>query len=811
MQNFTIIDAHGFMFRAYYALPELKNKHGEAIGGVYGFISILLKYLANHCSDYLVAACDSSTQSFRKKIYSEYKANRRYPENLRSQFPLFLRAIDAFGIQRISINGYEADDVIASLVKRLTTSSREVKITIVSSDKDLMQLLSQQVHMFDCVKDRYIDKDYAEEKFGVSVDKLVDLFALAGDSSDNIPGVPGIGLKTAAQLIKQFTSLNNLLSSVHEIEKTRLRNLLTQHSAQAVMCRELVKLRDDLEITHSLQDFAYTITHTDEIEDFLREHNFHALIQRSKYLAPRVKQSAPIQEIRDIQKYITQCLYTGIVVIVITENEMLSTHDLNKEYIISNAQLEQLLHSEVFKSNAIARIIYTNKPNKQLIQYASEDIQTMAYMLYGKNQNLYVLANKYLKFSKLTSLVLLRLYFLFKTQLIKNSLFACYALVEKPLLKVIAKIEENGIAIDIKRLHELKEEFALLIQKLTQEIHELAGEKFNIASVQQLSDILFNKMQIRSNKKLKSGIYSTASEVLEQLVQQGHAIATKVLQWRHISKLKNTYIDVLLQRVNSTTERIYTTYATTVTTTGRIIASYPNVQNIPIRTETGRKIRGVFISAPDHFFLSADYSQIELRLLAHIADVQLFKEIFAQDLDIHTLTACEIFHVPAKKVDSTLRRRAKAINFGIIYGLSAFGLAQQLNISTREAGHYIKDYLHKYPGIEKYMHKTIAHSRAHGYVRTILGRKCFIEDKSERSAINAPIQGSAADIFKKALLALQEYRIVLQIHDELVFEIREDALTSAVQDIRTAMENVVQLSVPLKVTLKQGYNLTEMY
>lgn len=833
-KTFTIIDGYGFLFRAYYVLPHLTTTTGIPIGGVYGFLNMILKYIAY--SDYLIVAFDAGKKNFRHNLYSEYKANRvSPPEDLMPQFTILREAVEAFNLSYEEVEGYEADDIIATLVAKYS-NYQNLKVVVVSSDKDLFQLLNYNILIFDPIKNTYVDEKRVIEKFGVNSNKLLDLLSLTGDASDNIPGVPGIGPKTAAKLLGEFGSLDGILENIGKIEQTRVRNILTEHKEKAVISKELVSLHEAVDLQHDVEECKVHISDMEKLLSFLKKYEFNSLINKVEklfaYKEPHKEEKIEYNS-QELEKFLEHCRYEGRIAIYCHyENDTLSKISLSYSehnvFYIEQANVQDVLIpiNSLLCANEILKIVHDIKGVKKIIPAiekaldSTDDLMFMSYSLdTGKHDHsipnivAHNLSGDAWAFSAQT---LITLHKKLKQRLFQEKLFSIYERFDKPLMKVILDMEKKGVLLNVQKLQELSDEFQQVIGVLESTIHDLAGEKFNIASPKQLSDVLFNKMGLNKKKKSKSGAYSTNSEVLEKLEIEGVEIASKILNWRHLSKLKNTYTDALMKQVSHLDDRVHTSFSTTATTTGRLSSSNPNLQNIPIRSKEGSLIRQAFIAPEGYKIISADYSQVELRLLAHVAGVAAFKEAFTNGQDIHDITAKQVFGVSENV--SVDRRKAKSINFGIIYGISPFGLAKQLGITIQEAAEYIDYYFSCYPEIKTYMEEMISVARSNGYVETIFGRRCFVKDINnnisyvrqfaERVAINAPLQGTAADIIKRAMIQLFDQlktgKIILQVHDELLLEVEEGNVQETAALMKNVMENVVKLSIPLEVDIKVG-------
>ncbi|UIP92152.1 DNA polymerase I [Wolbachia pipientis] len=835
-KTFTIIDGYGFLFRAYYVLHHLTTTTGIPIGAVYGFLNMVLRYIAH--SDYLTIALDSGKKNFRHSLYSEYKANRvTPPEDLIPQFTILREAVEAFNFSYEEIEGYEADDIIATLAAKYA-NHEDFKVVIVSSDKDLFQLLNYNILIFDPIKNIYIDEKQVIEKFGINSHKLLDLFSLTGDASDNIPGVPGIGPKTAAKLLDEFDSLDNIIENINNIEQTRVRNILTEHKEKALISRELLSLCKKVDLQHDIVKYEVHPPNMEKLLSFLKKYEFNSLIGKVEklfsYSGSSTKEKIEYSS-EELEKFLEHCRYEGKIAIHCHfENNALNEISLscsedNIFYIDQSCLQDALtiINSTLF-SNGVLKIIHDIRkireifPTIERVLDSIDDLMIMSYSLDTGNHDHSIpnivahnLSENVENFSAKT---LIAIHEKLTQRLFQEKLFTIYERFDRPLMKVVFDMEKNGILLNIQKLQELSDKFEQLIAVFENDIHNLAGEKFNIASPKQLSDILFNKIGLSKKKKSKSGSYSTNSEVLEALEDEGTEIAGKILSWRHLSKLKGTYTDALIKQVDPLDGRIHTSFSITVTATGRLSSSNPNLQNIPIRSEEGSLIRQAFIVPKGCKIISADYSQIELRLLAHVADVAAFKEAFANREDIHDITARQVFGV--QEIDEQLRRKAKTINFGIIYGISPFGLAKRLGITIAEAAEYINYYFSCYPEIKVYMEKAVSIARNHGYVETLFGRRCFVRDINnkipylrqfaERAAINAPLQGTAADIIRRAMIQLFDQlktgKIILQVHDELLVEVEDDKVQETAKLMKDVMENAIEISIPLEVEIKISNN-----
>ncbi len=914
-----LVDGSAYIFRAYHALPPLTRKSdGLPVGAVAGFCNMLYKLMTDmadeHDPTHLAVIFDYSAKTFRNEIYPDYKANRpEPPEDLRPQFPLVREATRAFNLPCIELEGYEADDIIATYARRVEADGGEA--VIISSDKDLMQLVGPAVSMFDSMKNKHIGPGEVVEKFGLGPEHVVDIQALAGDATDNVPGVPGIGVKTAAQLIEEYGDLESLLSRAGEIKQKKRRENLIEFAEQARISRELVTLKTDAPVKDDIADFAVRAIDREKLLAFLREMEFNTLTRRVASdlgggdgsqpdgAAPAVNaKDATYETVFDIdalQSWIAEARERGRVA-VDTETDSLNAMRANLVGVslataAGRACYIPLAHGgdglalddeDACRQIPLDKALKLLKPLLQdpavmkvgqnlkydalvLSRYGVsitpfDDTMLMSYALdCGKGgHGMDELARRWLdydtiKFSDIAGTgkkaktfdqipirdaakyaaedadITLRLHETLKPRLAAEGKTTVYETLERALAPVIVAMECEGVKVEPKTLARLSGDFTQRMGALEAEAHGLAGEAFNLGSPKQISDILFGKLGLPGGRKTAKGAWSTKADILEELAAAGHDLPRVILAWRGLSKLKSTYTDALPEDVNPETGRVHTSYALAATTTGRLASTDPNLQNIPIRTEDGRKIRTAFVPEKDNVLISADYSQIELRLLAHIADLKSMKQAFADGIDIHALTASEMFGVPVEGMDPMVRRRAKAINFGIIYGISAFGLANQLGIGRGEAKAYIDSYFEKFPGIRQYMDDTIAFAKAHGFVETIFGRRTYVEgigDKNparrgyaERQAINAPIQGAAADVIRRAMIRMPEAlkkarlnaRMLLQVHDELIFEAPKGEAKKTCETVAAVMKDAplpaVALSVRLDVDARPGANWDEAH
>ncbi|MBN9006315.1 MAG: DNA polymerase I [Rhizobiales bacterium] len=976
-----LVDGSSYIFRAYHALPPLNRKSdGLQVNAVLGFCNMLWKLLRDMPKDdkptHLAIVFDKSEITFRNKLYPDYKAHRPpAPDDLIPQFALIREAVKAFDLPCLEQIGFEADDLIATYVRQ--ASERGATATIVSSDKDLMQLVTDRVTMYDTMKDRRLGIPEVIEKFGVPPEKVVEVQALAGDSVDNVPGVPGIGVKTAAQLIAEYGDLETLLLRAGEIKQPKRREALIENAEKARISRQLVLLDDKVALDVPLDELAVQEPDARKLIAFLKAMEFTTLTKRvaeyseinaaevepdtknasgaasaaakasagavtgdlfgddsggtkatpatkakatsdTEIKTPAALAAARLEAVRklpvqrdkyevirnldQLQDWVARIENNGSVVVealaptidpmqsdlsgialALAPNDacyiplshkqagdgaglfaaglapdQIPVRDALKllKPVLENAGHLKIGFNVKFTAVLLAQhgIIMQNHDDVELISYAldagrgSHDLESLAQRwlghtalsygeLIGSGKN--KLAFDQVAIDRATAYaaeyadLTLRLWQVLKPRLVAERMTAVYETLERPMIAALARMERRGITIDRQVLSRLSGEFAQTAARLEADIQELAGEPINVGSPKQIGDIMFGKMGLPGGSKTKTGAWSTSAQILDELAEQGHEFPRKILDWRQVSKLKSTYTDALPEYVNPQTKRVHTTYALAATTTGRLSSNEPNLQNIPVRNEEGRKIRRAFIATPGHKLVSADYSQIELRLLAEIADIPVLKQAFRDGLDIHAMTASEMFGVPVKGMPGEIRRRAKAINFGIIYGISAFGLANQLGIPREEASVYIKKYFERFPGIRAYMDATRDFCREHGYVTTLFGRKCHYPDiKSpnpshrafnERAAINARLQGTAADIIRRAMARMDDTlaekklsaRMLLQVHDELIFEVPDDEVAATLPVVQHVMQDApfpaVLLSVPLQVDARAAGNWDEAH
>jgi DNA polymerase I len=916
-----LIDGSGFLFRAYYGIKQhLTRADGTLVNAVHGFTTMLMKLIDDTDADHIAVIFDRARKTFRNDIYADYKANRDAPpDDLIPQFELVREATRALNVACVDLPGYEADDLIATYATQAKEMGAEV--TIVSSDKDLMQLVDDGVMMFDAMKNKKIGYAQVVEKFGVSPNQVIEVQALAGDSSDNVPGVPGIGLKTAALLVNEYGDLDGVLDRAEDIKQPKRRQSLIDYADEARLSKLLVTLKRDVPVEVPLRDFAVKAPDQNELLNFLAAQNFKKLADRvtsrygfeplidgPEYQTPQFVEASYelVQDMDDLKKWIAGARAKGLVAIDTETTSLDATQaklvGISLSYIAGQACYIPLSHKApvvqgmlnlgddntgVVKGNApdqvdfkqaldelgdllsdptVLKIGHNIKYDAQVLASYNihmkvfDDTMLLSYVLdcglhahnldelskmhfdhtnikfkevagVGKSQVPFdeVELEKALDYAAEDADMTWRLHALLKPQLVDQSMVTVYETLERPLIGVLTDMERQGIKVDSKELKRLSDDFAFRLADLEKNVHGLAGREFNVASPKQLGEVLFDEMKLPGGKKGKTGAYATGVEILDKLATDGHQLPARVLEHRQLSKLKSTYTDALIAQINPDTGRVHTSYSMAGTSTGRLASSDPNLQNIPVRTEEGRKIREAFIPEKGCKLLSADYSQIELRLLAHVAGIDTLIEAFSAGEDIHAMTASQVFGVPVEGMDPMIRRQAKAINFGIIYGISAFGLARQLDISNRAASDYIKSYLERYPGIHDYMEKTKEEARNQGYVLTLFGRKCHVRgigDKNpgirsfaERAAINAPIQGGAADIIKRAMVTMPtalskaglRAKMLLQVHDELIFEVPNKELDATSLVVKQTMQNAARLDVPLIVDIGFGDNWNQAH
>ncbi|MBT3906392.1 MAG: DNA polymerase I [Rhodospirillaceae bacterium] len=911
-----LIDGSGFLFRAYHGLPPMTRADGTPVNAVFGFTKMLMKLVEDTDADHIAVVFDRARKTFRNEIYGEYKAHRPPPpDDLIPQFALVREATRALNIAEVGMEGYEADDLIATYARQAREIGAEV--TIVSSDKDLMQLVGDGVTMLDAMKNKTIGPDQVMEKFGVGPDRVIDVQALAGDSSDNVPGVAGIGVKTAALLINEYGDLDQVLARAEEVKQPKRRQSLLDQADLARVSRELVTLMQDVPVEMPLSDFAAKDIEPETLIKFLEAQNFKSMVTTIKSRfgvegaaedvveAPVESRYELVQTVAALEAWVARATEAGWVAV---DTETTSLNSMRAELVGVSLSIDPghacyipLAHKQALEQGtldlggegsgdgdealeqipvdqalAILKPMLEDPATLKIGQNIKYDMQIFAkvgvfiapvddtmvlsYVLEGgmhghgmdelaqlhldrttvkfkevvgsgKSQITfdYVPLEKALDYAAEDADITAQLHRAMKSRLATEHMTTVYETLERPLIPVLEAMERTGICVDAKELKRLSDDFAVRAADLEVEIHKLAGREFNVGSPKQLGEILFDEMSLPGGKKGKTGAYATGVDVLEKLAAEGHDLPVRVLEWRQLSKLKSTYTDSLIKQVNPDTGRVHTSYGMAGASTGRLSSNDPNLQNIPIRTEEGRKIRCAFVPEKGFRLLSADYSQIELRLLAHVAEIESLKDAFHEGLDIHAMTASQVFGVPLEGMDPMVRRQAKAINFGIIYGISAFGLARQLDISNGEAKDYIDAYFERYPGIKDYMESAKKQAREDGFVRTLFGRKIHIKSINEknpmrknfgeRAAINAPIQGGAADIIKRAMIRVPgvldreglNARMLLQVHDELIFEVPNAETDATIVAVKQVMESAAELDVPLVVDTGIGDNWDEAH
>jgi DNA polymerase-1 len=923
-----LVDGSGYVFRAFHALPPLTRADGTPVNAVLGYTTMLMKLISETNADHIAVIFDAARRSFRNTIYADYKAQRPdTPPELVPQFALVREATRAFNIPAVEMENYEADDLIATYARLAKEAGADV--TIVSSDKDLMQLINDRVKMYDPIKNRPIGAAEVAEKFGVGPDKVIEVQALAGDSTDNVPGVPGIGVKTAAELIKTYGDIENLLAHAAEIKQPKRRETLIQNADKARISRELVTLKNDVAVDHPLASFVRRQPDRDVLMAFLKDNQFRSVITRLEGQTP--KEARPITDstqrgpmerppapttaaVVDRSRYalvvtpaeldvwIARATEAGVVgfdteathfeamratlcgfslsvgpnqacYVPVGHRAPGSQGSLSFADPPPQIPLDQALQrlKPLLEDPGVLKVGHNIKFDCQLMRRLGiavapiDDSMIISYVLEGgaHGHGMDELAelhlnHKTIRYDDVTGTgkarvtfdcvpleqardyaaedadVTLRLQHALRPRLREERLLTVYETIDRPLIPVVAAMEMTGVKVDRDELRRLSQDFAARLAELERQVYKLAGHEFNIGSPKQLGEVLFDEMGLPGGQKSgKTGAYVTGADVLETLAAQGHDLPARVLDWRQLAKLKSTYADTLVEQINPETGRVHTSFALAATSTGRLSSNDPNLQNIPVRTEEGRKIRRAFIAEKGHKLLSVDYSQIELRLAADVADVPALKEAFRTGADIHAMTASQVFGIPVEGMDPMVRRRAKAINFGIIYGISPFGLGQQLGIPQGEAKAYIEAYFQRYPSIRDYMDRTKRFARERGYVLTIFGRRCYmpgINDRNparrsfmERASINAPLQGSAADIIKRAMVRVPpalaqaglKARMLLQVHDELLFEVPDAEVEATAALVKKVMEGAtrpaLELSVPLIADTGIGTNWAEAH
>ncbi|HWX50984.1 MAG TPA: DNA polymerase I [Roseomonas sp.] len=930
--HLILVDGSGYIFRAFHALPPMNRPDGTPVNAVFGFTNMLAQFLTKHASTHIAVVFDASRITFRNEIYDQYKAHRpEAPPELVPQFALIRQATAAFGVACIELEGFEADDLIASYAREFQGKGGQV--TIVSSDKDLMQLVRPGVQLLDPIKQKPIREAEVLEKFGVPPEKVVDVQALAGDSTDNVPGVPGIGVKTAASLITEYGDLEGLLAAASQIKQPKRREALIANAELARISKRLVTLDAAAPLPHSVDDLKATPPEPGRLAGFLREQGFRSLLHRMGLDGDAQPETAPVSRPRynvpipapepeaapaaeaapfgsyetvsdaeALARWIAAAREAGVMGLD-TETDSLDAlrarlvgisiavapgracyiplghgappgnGDMLQEAPAAPVQMSQeeviAALRPLLEDPSVLKVLHNAKYDLEVLCRAEnggiavapvDDTMLISYSMdagrhgHGMDElSLRHLGHRPIPYDEVTGTgraripfgqvpldkatayaaedadVTLRLWQALKPRLRTEQALALYEQVERRMVAVLRDMELAGIKVDGAELARIGEDFSQRMVELEKQIHELAGRPFNIGSPKQLGEILFDEMGLPGGKRGKAGAWGTDASVLEDLALRGHELPRRVLDWRQLAKLKSTYVEGLVAQIDPRDRRVHTDFAMAIASTGRLSSTEPNLQNIPIRTEEGARIRRAFIAEPGHVLLSADYSQIELRLLAHLADVPSLREAFAKGEDIHSRTAADIFGLPPDKVDREARRRAKTINFGIIYGMSAFGLASRLGIPPAEARSIIEAYFSRYPGILEEMERLKSEAREKGYVLTPFGRKLWIDGiqakeqarrgNAERAAINAPFQGGAAEIIKRAMVRMPralkaaglKARMLLQVHDELLFEVPEAEIEATADCVRSVMESVAELRVPLKAEIGHGANWGEAH
>ena len=916
--NLILIDGSGYIFRAFYGLPSMTNENGVPVNAVFGFTKMLLKLIDDFKPIYVAVIFDVARKTFRNDLYDLYKANRSDPpEELIPQFSIIRDATNAIGLPVVEMEGFEADDLIATYSNIAQKTNK--KVIIISSDKDLMQLVDDNTILFDPMKQYWINDEQVFEKFGVYPNRVIDVQSLAGDSSDNIPGVPGIGIKTAAELINQYGDLEQLLTKASEIKQNKRRENLIEYADQARLSRSLVTLKKDVPVKSKIDEFKIeSVLELNKLIPFLKVHGFKSLLNKyenieiqeinevtkisnisnvknEKEFKSIQKNYYLIENLQDLKLFLKKC-YDKSAIAVDCETDSLNAknanlvglslsfeegeacyiplrHGINLENNQSGFNFDDVksfkqisfddaikLIKPLLEDNSILKIghnvkydalVMKQKHNGNINLNPVGDTMCISYVVdpgrvdshkldamalrelghdtikyedicgKGKNKILFnqLSPSDALNYAAEDADITLSIYNRVLPRIINDKKFSVYKRLENPLINVLLEMENTGIIINPKKLNEISKNLSSQISELEDQIFKLSETIFNIGSPKQLGEILFDKMKIEGGKRSKNGSWQTSVEILEKVSDMGHEIADVILSWRHFSKLKSTYTDALVEQINSKTDRVHTNYSMVGASTGRLSSSNPNLQNIPIRTEEGRLIRTAFEPKQGFKLVSMDYSQIELRLIAHIADENKMLDAFNENLDIHADTASKVFGIPIEEMTSEFRRKAKAINFGIIYGISAYGLAKQLKCSANEAKDFISSYFYRFPRIRDYMEEIKSNLDTNGYVETLFNRRIYINDSNsknqklrgfaERQAINAPIQGTAADIIKLAMIKIhkelsnkKEISMLMQVHDELVFEISDKKVEEFTNLILPIMERANLPMVPLKVDLK---------
>ena len=900
-RRLIVVDAPGYVYRAFFALPPMTRPDGTPIQAVYGFSNMILKLMDRYPDDDIVVVFDAAGPTFREEIYGQYKAQREPPPpEMEVQFPLVRRAAEAFDLPVLEVPGYEADDVIATLTRLAREQGREV--IIVSADKDLMQLVGPGVVMWHPIKEQFIGPEEVRERFGVGPEKVRDVLALAGDPTDNVPGVRGIGVKTAAQLVEEFGSLENILTNLDRIRQPRRRQMLAEQADLARLSYELVGLDDRVPLPVSLDELRRRPPDPKKLLDFFRENAFRSLIIRIEEVAEQAAKERAAEkaaarrigvfDVEALERILSDARARGILALDLETDSLavdrarivgicLASEEGTGFYVPVDHRdglghrlegqlpldvvLERL--RPVLKDASVLKVGHNIKFDLAILERHGVEVAPVAdsmLLSYAANgtahgHGLDELAKRYLDYDTLSYAELcgrgakqisfdrvpveraieyggedaditLRLHHALRRLVVGERVVRVYETLDRPLVPIVARMERWGIRVDRERLRELSRTFGERMAELEKRARELAGTPFNLGSPKQLGEVLARELKDIGARRTATGALSTSADILEELAEQGVELARIALEWRQLQKLQRTYCDALVEQADPETGRVHTSFNLAATSTGRLSSSDPNLQNIPIRTEEGRLIRAAFVAEDGWLLLSADYSQIELRVIAHLADVKGLKEAFAKGLDVHSAAAAAMFGVPVEQVDYEYRRAAKVINYGIVYGIGPQGLAQRLGVPVEKARAYIETYFARYPEIRAYMERVVEAAREKGWVQTLYGRRCVIADinhrvpsrrnAAERQAINAPVQGTAADIMKRAMIRIDRAiaraglgaRMLLQVHDELVFEVPEAEVERTAGLVREIMEGAApQLSVPLEVEIGWGRNWAEAH
>ncbi len=900
-RRLLIVDAPGYVYRAFFALPPMTRPDGTPVNAVYGFANMMLRLMERYPDDDIVVVFDAGGPTFREKIYEDYKAQREPPPaEMEVQFPLVRRAAEAFDLPVLEVPGVEADDVIATLVRMAREAGREV--IVVSADKDLMQLVGPGVVMWHPIREAFIGPEEVRARFGVGPEHVRDVLALAGDPTDNVPGVRGIGVKTAAQLVREFGSLEDILANVHRIRQPKRRRTLEEQAHLARLSWELVGLDDRVPLPVTLDDLRRRPRDPKKLLDFFRENAFRSLIVRLEEVAEMAAAEraaarsgprfAAVRDEETLRRILAEAHARGRLALDLETDSLrierarivgvglaveeetgwyvpVDHRDEAGQRVADQLPLETVLRhlAPVLGDAAVLKIGHNLKFDLAILERHGltvtpvADTMLVSYAVAGTahGHGLDELAKRYLDYDTVSyaelcgtgrrqitfdrvpvgkavrygaedAEVTLRLHHALGRLMLDERVARVYETLDRPLVPIVARMERTGIRIDRARLRELSRTFGARMRELEERARELAGAPFNLGSPKQIGEVLARELAGIGARRTATGGFSTGADVLEELAAEGVELARVVLEWRQLQKLVRTYCDALLEQVDPATGRVHTSFNLAATSTGRLSSSDPNLQNIPVRTEEGRMIRAAFVADEGHLLLSADYSQIELRVVAHLADVAGLREAFARGLDVHSAAAAAMFGVPVERVDHEYRRAAKVINYGIVYGIGPQGLAQRLGVPVARARRYIDAYFARYPELRAYMERVVEAARQKGWVQTLYGRRCFVADinhrvpsrrnAAERQAINAPVQGTAADIMKRAMIRLDRRlareglgaRLLLQVHDELVLEVPEAEVERTAEVVREVMADAApQLSVPLEVEVGFGRNWDEAH